>query len=204
MSSIDTNKTKKETEYARTVSGVGYDSGGFYKKSKSGIHSSAYSTWKHMLNRCYNPEYHKMKPTYADVTVCKEWHDYQVFAEWYNNQKNTGAEFHLDKDLINIGSREYSPNNCSFVPKYINVVLLDCGAAKGVYPQGVSFDKDRGRFKSQISIFGKKIHLGLFDTADEAIESYKNAKERHVKKSALKFANQMDFRVFINLMNWSL
>ena len=194
----------KVVAYKRTVKGVGYDSGGRYRKSVAGIHSPAYSTWKHMLNRCYDTKYHVKKPTYLNTVVCSEWHDFQAFAEWFYKQPNTASGFHLDKDLINTGSKEYSPENCSFVPSHINTLLLDCGAAKGQYPQGVSFDKDRGKFKAQISVFGKKIHLGLFDNADDAMHSYKTAKERYVKNAALKFANQLDIRVFKNLMNWSL
>lgn len=46
--------------------------------------------------------------------------------------------------------------------------------------KGVSFSKKRNKFYSQIRIEGRRIHLGFFDTPEQAKESYdKTAKQYH-------------------------
>ena len=39
--------------------------------------------------------------------------------------------------------------------------------------KGVSFDKQRQKFKAHINIYGKKKHLGYFEKAEDAHEAYK-------------------------------
>jgi len=46
------------------------------------------------------------------------------------------------------------------------------------YKKGVSIKY--GKFLAQIQVDKKKIHLGYFDTEDEAHEEYRKASERHV------------------------
>jgi hypothetical protein len=43
--------------------------------------------------------------------------------------------------------------------------------------KGYSFHKKTGKYKAEIQLNRKKIHLGLFDTPDEAREAYLNKKE---------------------------
>jgi len=45
--------------------------------------------------------------------------------------------------------------------------------------KGVSFDKQKQKFRARISIDGKYKHLGLFATADGAHECYKQAAIQH-------------------------
>ena len=43
--------------------------------------------------------------------------------------------------------------------------------------KGYYFDKSKGKYKAQIQLNGKKIHIGLFNTPEEAREAYLNKKE---------------------------
>lgn len=43
---------------------------------------------------------------------------------------------------------------------------------------GVSFKKDRGKFRSTIKVNGKYIHLGYFDTAQDAHNKYVSVKRK--------------------------
>ena len=58
---------------------------GIYRKGKYNSRHKAYSFWCNMLNRCYNPAYQLNYPTYIGCSVCTAWLEYQVFAEWFNN-----------------------------------------------------------------------------------------------------------------------
>lgn len=74
----------------RTVAGVGYLGVGSHKAYiNSRVPSMAYSVWNGMLNRCYNEVNQLSHPTYIGCTVCDEWHNFQIFAEWYYGNHQT-------------------------------------------------------------------------------------------------------------------
>ena len=45
--------------------------------------------------------------------------------------------------------------------------------------KGYSFDKSRNKYQAIIGINGKNIHLGRFDTEEEARNAYLEAKEKY-------------------------
>ena len=187
---------------SKLVCGIGFNSKGEYKTYLNG--KRAYTTWYNMIRRCYDPEYHEKRPTYLDCHVCDEWLDYQCFAQWYENQTYNHKGYEIDKDLLMPKNKIYSPETCCFVPSQLNSLLVDCGSVRGEYPQGVSFDRIAKGFQAHINFNGKRKKLGCFDDPKEAYQVYKAAKERHVKNEALKWANSIQWEVFVALMNWEL
>lgn len=105
--------------YKPTVYGVGYLGLGYHKTSVDGKHTAAYRTWKQMLRRVYGDEANR--PTYKDTVVAEEWHNFQTFADWFEDNKVIGWE--LDKDVKSFLTSEYSPDTCMFLPKEINAAL---------------------------------------------------------------------------------
>ena len=77
----------------------------------------SYQTWKDMIIRCYGNK----KNGYKDCKVCDEWLKFSNFKRWFDENYIEG--YVLDKDIINFGNKEYSPKNCIFVPKDINIVF---------------------------------------------------------------------------------
>ncbi|HGY9608200.1 hypothetical protein [Vibrio harveyi] len=109
--------------YHPTVCGVGYLGEGKYpttSASRGTGHSNKCALlWRGMLGRCYSPK-DSSYPAYGarGVRVCKEWHCYQTFAEWAdNNGYFEGAQ--LDKDILGDGLL-YSPETCKFVTQQEN------------------------------------------------------------------------------------
>ncbi len=114
-----------------------------------------YRAWHHMIRRAYSKELHKIRPTYADATVCAEWLSFMNFREWAESQDWRNKA--LDKDIISPGNREYRPDRCCFVSTAINGLLNNCRKSRGGYPCGVS--KDRGKYQSHVRIYGKQKRL---------------------------------------------
>jgi len=105
---------------AKKTFGVGFVGVGSYKASVNRSHTKQYQTWKGMMQRCYSKFWHKRHPTYIGCTVCDDWHNFQVFAEWFDSNYVDGCE--LDKDILVKGNKVYCPDMCLFVSKNENVV----------------------------------------------------------------------------------
>lgn len=111
------------------VYGVGYMGQGDWSSKRNGKTIKEYTTWIHMLRRCYSENFHTNNPTYRGVTVCKEWLCFQNFCndiqkiDGYNEWKNNSG-YELDKDVIcekkQIHPKIYSPETCMFISKKDN------------------------------------------------------------------------------------
>ena len=189
--------------YRKHAYGVGYTGEGEYKIKVNGKNSRAYDSWCRMMERAYSDNFKSKHLTYKEVTVCNEWHNFQNFAEWFYQQPNAGKKgFHLDKDLMVQGNKEYSPVACSFVPQQINALLTDRINYRGNLPLGVGGEK--GSFFVQISIFGKLKKIGNFSTPKEASIVYKKTKEDYVKSVAKLYKDSIHPLVYENLMTWEV
>ncbi len=141
-----------------------------------------YATWKGMLERAYSPKWHAKRPTYIGVTVCEEWHSFMAFRVWMETQDWEDKQ--LDKDIIVPGNKVYSPATCAFVSPQINSLLVDCAAARGKLPIGVSLHKPGNKFYAHINEDGKRRHLGSFTTPEAAHRAYNKEKVRIVRAAA--------------------
>ena len=128
----------------------------------------AYLAWVGMLERAYSERYHAEKPTYSDITVCSTWHSFRAFRAWWLSNYREGDN--LDKDLLVVGNREYSPDACIYVPIWLNTFTVDRGACRGDFPIGVSIHKQTGKYQSRCSnpIAGNRCFLGYFNTPEAA------------------------------------
>jgi len=156
---------------------------GIYNKGKcsaykNGRKTKAYSTWQGMLQRCYDNKLHKRYPTYIGCTICDEWLNFQIFAEWFDKNYKEGCQ--LDKDLINLGNKIYSPETCQFVSNKINNLFhINKKRNKSGYKTGVSIQN--GRFRAQCCGLSRR-HIGYFNTEEEAHLAYLQAKHKHINE----------------------
>ena len=169
-----------------SVHGVGYFGiGDFVSRCETldgsiGQPAPVYRAWGSMMNRAYSQKYKTEKPTYANVSVCREWHNFQTFADWYCRQHGMNPEatdYHLDKDLLVKGNRVYSPETCCLIPAAINAVVhslihvdLDSDDTYGL-PHGVQQD-DEGFFV-KVSMNGQAHYLHGFKSPQSASRAYK-------------------------------
>ena len=205
-------KGKIKNPYHKSVFGIGYIGQGKYKVSVNGKHTEAYVCWKNMLRRCYDPYHINYKqPSYKDCIVCKEWHCFQIFAEWYykNYYECNNEKIHLDKDILIKGNKIYSPETCILVPERINLLFIKSNSIRGKYPIGVHWDKEVNKFKSKCSILDKNGNqkskfLGYYDTSEEAFFSYKEFKEDYIKQVAEEYKSLIPKELYDALYRYEI
>ena len=163
---------------------------------------SSYTCWKSMLCRCYSTKYQEKYPSYIGCRVCDEWLYYPNFKNWYDNNyyEINNKTAHLDKDILIKSNKVYSPENCIFVPNFINTLFTKSQKARGAFPVGVYYNKASKKYVAQLSIFkdGKKTKkgLGCFDTPEEAFKAYKLAKENYIKETADNYRDKIPAKLY--------
>lgn len=183
--------------YHPTLFNIGFIGEGIYKSCEfvdNLLKSTKYYVlWGSMFARCYGGK----NPSYKDVTVCEEWHNFQNFAQWFeeNWKPWMDSSWQLDKDIICSDCKIYSPETCCFVPKQLNCFYLINTKKKNNLPIGTWLRKD-GKFIAEISKNCKKEKLGIFNTPEEAFQAYKTAKEEYAKHLANEWRDKIDPRVY--------
>lgn len=151
----------------KTIAGLGYDSEGPYKPTAKGRMTKPYSQFLNMLNRCNRSE----------STICAEWEDFQVFAEWYvkelSHYEGYLGKLDLDKDILVKGNTEYNPINCCVLPSEINKTFKNT-KSKGIVKNG------RGYHAQYTCESGKRVWTKTLPTVEEVMQEVKPLREAHM------------------------
>lgn len=157
---------------------------------------------------------------YADVTVCKEWHDYNVFEKWYkeNVYKIPGEKVVLRKDLLVFDNNEYSPEMCVFAPykiigalrtKYNGKNLKEYAdneeGSKSKASIGIYYNDNRLsdlKYSAYCQYNGKNTYLGRADNPEELIPFYKAVKEYEVKRIAEEYKQYIPEKLYDRMINF--
>ena len=183
--------------YHKTILDVGFFGQGKHKGSAKSKRNKEYNCWSSMLKRCYDKKHQEKIPTYIGCMVDEKWHNFQNFAEWFDENYIDGWQ--LDKDILIKENKVYSPKTCCFVPKEINYILTKRDSKRGDFPIGVCKWKNgkyRGSFKQKT--------LGYYKTPEEAFQAYKTEKEKHIKEVADKWKNLISEKVYKAMYNYKV
>lgn len=184
----------------RLVQGVGFNDGTKPATIEKEINKE-YALWQSMLCRLAN---NKRYPAYIGCTVSDNFKSYSYFYDWCHDQIGFGKHgFDLDKDILFKHNKIYHEDRCVFVPKEINRCFIRTGR-KGRYPLGITFNKMNNKFIAFLSKNNIKTHIGCFENIDDAFVAYKDEKEKYIKSLAIRFKDDIDYRVYLAMMNYSV
>lgn len=166
--------------YKKTGFDVGYIGEGNYSTKLK-----AYAVWRNILMRCYDKN-NEHFPRYggAGIKVCEEWLCYQTFAKWYETNKI--EDWEVDKDLLsNNNNKNYSPDNCCFLPKSLNIQLQQTQKKSKSGTIGVT--KEGKKWRADFTT----MYLGSFDEKKEAELAYLEAKRIKMWESCKKYSKKI-------------
>lgn len=164
-----------KSPYDKSLINIGYLGVGEFSVASGKILTQEYNAWSNMINRCYNPKVHKKRPTYIDCSVHPEWHNFQNFARWYNENlcDAQGEKIEIDKDILIKGNKVYGPGTCCLAPTRINLMFVKKDFNRGILPIGVCNITNSKKF----SAYCDSIYLGKYLTPEEAFNAYKKQKK---------------------------
>ena len=196
--------------YEKRYYEVGYIGEGEYKACENGKITRVYSTWNNMLKRCYDEKYHEKYPTYKDCEVYEEWHNFQKYGKWFeeNYYSIEGEKMCLDKDVLVKHNKIYSPETCIFVPERINLLFVKSDKSRGESVIGTSLYK--GKYQVQCWLINpktgksKREYLGRYETQEKAFEVYKYYKEKNIKEVADYYKIQIPQKLYNAMYNYEV
>lgn len=210
---FENGHTIKNLEYSRIKKGsiknpfhkricnIGYIGVGKYFTKVDGRHTTYYNIWHNMICRCYDAKTQERQKSYIGTEVCEDWHNFQNFAKWYeeNLKPHMNNTWELDKDILCPDCKLYSPETCILIPKRINTLVISSKSYRGDYPIGVR--KIKTGFQARMVKDGFRISLGVYKTQEEAFYAYKVARESYIKETLNEFKKVLDHRVYEKLYN---
>lgn len=163
----------------KLIFGVGINDAGYYViKFINGkqVMCPFYRKWASMMARCYYTKYQSRMKSYIGCSVIDEWKVFSNFRKWMETQDWRGKQ--LDKDLLVMGNKIYSPETCLFIDPHINYFLTDSASSRGDFPIGVSYLKKTKKFSARCRnpIGNKMDNLGYFSNPEDAHLAWKRRK----------------------------
>lgn len=142
-----------------------------------------YEKWSSMIERSHSKKAQQKRPSLKDNDVCIDWKYFSNFKSWMQTQQWEGM--HLDKDILIVGNKRYSPETCCFVPNYINQLVNAGSSVRSEKPLGVVEYKDASpkakRYGSRLKTRHGGIHLGSFHTTLEAHFAWVEQKANYIE-----------------------
>lgn len=149
------------------------------KRKKIILQDLAYLIWCSIHSRAGKAK------GYEDVTICNDWYLFSNFYKWYRD--NYVKDWHVDKDILLQGNREYSPQNCIMVPRVINNLFKRSSSMHDI--KGVYLDKRTDKYYAQIRIDGKTKQSGSSSDILVAHQHYLTLRKNRLEELLERFSN---------------
>lgn len=135
-------------------------------KLKHGMRNTRqYSIWNQMVQRCKTIT-NKQYPEYGGrgITVCEKWLTFSGF--WEDMREGYADDLEIDRISVNLG---YYKENCRWTTEKENAYNQRKRKNNTSGRTGVSFDREKNKWKVFIQKNGKLVSLGYFLSFEEAV-----------------------------------
>jgi len=144
------------------------------KGTSHGMHKTRqYQCWADMKTRCNNVK-HKWYPSYGGrgITVCDKWNTFEGF--WEDMQEGYSDNLTLNRRDNDKG---YYKENCAWDTANFQGHMQRKLEGTAFSEVGVSVN-NAGKFSASIKLNSERLHLGSYETVEEAAEAYDEASYR--------------------------
>lgn len=142
-------------------------------------HTLTYSTWKHMRQRCNNPN--KLSYPYyggRGITICKRWIVFRNFLEDMGNRPKGLTIERIDNN------KGYYKENCIWATRTKQQRNKRPYKNNTTGISGISWNKRVKKYLVRITIKSKMKYIGLFDKLELAIAARHQAEQKYWGKEA--------------------
>ena len=149
--------------------------------------SQIYHVYRDMIARCAIKRTCKAWDKYGKkgIRVCEEWKGKNGFANFYNwslahgyTEEKINGRNRVSIDRID-GTKGYSPDNCRWVDYETQNCNLRLKSTNKSGYRGVCFVEKNQKYLATLSIKGKNINLGFYQTKKEAVEARNAYTDEH-------------------------
>ena len=185
--------------YDRTTYGVGYLGDGIYMAKENNKIVEGYRVWHDIMRRCYSEHSKDRFPAYYHIcTVSEEWHNYQNFAKWFEENKyEVNERLHIDKDILCPGNKIYCEEMCMLVPQRINMLFANKPNKRGLPNEIV-------QYKHGFLVKYSGEDYGVKETLEEAFELYADKKKEAIINIANDYKDIIPHRLYQALLNYKV
>lgn len=133
--------------------------------------SKEYASWLNMKQRCTNPKNDRYKDYGGrGITICSQW--LNSFVTFYKDMGKCPPKLTLERIDVN---GNYEPLNCEWASRQQQSINQRVRKDNKIGIKGVFFDKKGSRWVAYISRNKKHVHLGSFQSVDQAISARQQA-----------------------------
>jgi hypothetical protein len=137
------------------------------------IGAPEYKVWQGVIQRCTNNNRDRAdRYVRRGITVCDRW--LHSFSDFLEDMGPRPSDKHTIERVNN--NKEYSPENCVWASRFVQVHNQEIRAVNTSGVSGVSAAK--GKWAAYVKIWYVKVSLGTFDTIEEAAAARQQAEAK--------------------------